>query len=475
MKTRRALALFTALLVFSSGCARNASDENPIVSSAPGAPFIGSVETFQVASASDQVTLVIRGQFPDNCTALGEIATEQAGQEFQVSVSTVPLEGASCSSVAVNFERVVTLDVTGLSPGTYQVNVEGLVSNFKLDKSRQVAGDLVPSVEENSEEAAPTSEVEVSATPMPAVEGEEESLETENEPTPTPQSTEATQTTTEACEDKAAFYGDVTVPDGTAFQQGEKFVKTWKIRNEGSCTWGPQYSLVFSGGDIMGAPLSNPIPEVVPGEIAEISLELTTPSRGGPHQSDWEFQNAFGERFGTGSGGLFPIWVKIVASYILPGEGSTGSGSAGTSAGAACGAQQNTAYEAEVAALVNDARAAQGLNPLAVQDQLAAAAAVHSQDMACQDFVDHVGSDGEKWYARVATQGYANSASARENIYVGNPDFGGTPQGAFDWWMNSKVHRENILNPNVNDIGVGYFFNSSSTYGGYYTLVVARP
>lgn len=472
MKSRRTLTLITVLLVFSGGCARSTADENTVISSAPGAPIIEKIEAFQTIDEPEQVRLVIIGHYLDNCTGLGEISTERVGDGFQVSLITTAIAGASCSHVTVAFEKILSLDVTGLSPGTYSVDVAGMRSKFKLGDTRLVAGD--PGTKA-SQEPTPTTQADENTSPTPTAEDQEAGSVVENQPTPTPLATSVSQTSGEPCEDKAAFYGDVTVPDGTAFQQGEKFVKTWKIRNEGSCTWGPDYSLVFSGGDIMGAPLANPIPEVAPGEIAEISLELTTPSRGGAHQSDWEFQNANGERFGTGSGGIFPIWVKIVASYIQSGETSASSGGGGTSAGAACGAQEDPVYESEVIALVNDARATQGLNPLDPQAQLSAAAEVHSQDMACNDFVDHVGSDGEKWYGRVAAQGYANSASARENIYVGDPAFGGDPHGAFDWWMNSKVHRENILNPNVSEIGVAYFYNSESTYGGYYTMVLARP
>ncbi len=472
MKTRLALTLITALLVFASGCARSTSDENTLISSAPSAPIIEKIDAFQTIDEPEQVRLVISGHYPDNCTGLGEISTERVGDGFQVSLTTTAIAGASCSNVTVAFEKTISLDVTSLSPGTYSVDVAGMRSEFELGETRLVAGNPGSAA---PLEPTPTPQVEENTSPAPTAEDQEAGSVVENQPTTTPQATPAAQTSGEPCEDKAAFYGDVTVPDGTTFQQGEKFVKTWKIRNEGSCTWGLDYSLVFSGGDIMGAPLANPIPEVTPGEIAEISLELTTPSRGGPHQSDWEFQNANGERFGTGSGGIFPIWVKIVASYIQSGETPASSGGVGTSTGASCSAQEDAVYESEVIALVNDARAAQGLKPLSPQAQLSAAAAVHSQDMACNDFVDHVGSDGEKWYGRVAAQGYANSASARENIYVGNPAFGGDPQGAFDWWMNSKVHRENILNPNISEIGVAYFYNSVSTYGGYYTMVLARP
>ena len=41
--------------------------------------------------------------------------------------------------------------------------------------------------------------------------------------------------------------------------------------------------------------------------------------------------------------------------------------------------------------------------------------------------------------------------------------------------MNSQIHRDNILDPNVSQIGIAYVFNAASTYGGYYTLVFASP
>ncbi|HSR20131.1 MAG TPA: NBR1-Ig-like domain-containing protein, partial [Anaerolineales bacterium] len=35
----------------------------------------------------------------------------------------------------------------------------------------------------------------------------------------------------------AAFVSDVTIPDGTILKPGEKFTKTWRIYNSGSCSW----------------------------------------------------------------------------------------------------------------------------------------------------------------------------------------------------------------------------------------------
>lgn len=46
------------------------------------------------------------------------------------------------------------------------------------------------------------------------------------------------------------------------------------------------------------------------------------------------------------------------------------------------------------------------------------------------------------------------------------------PQAAFDWWMNSEPHRNNILSPNYTEFGVGVISTSSTDY---YVIVFARP
>jgi uncharacterized protein YkwD len=236
----------------------------------------------------------------------------------------------------------------------------------------------------------------------------------------------------------------------------------------------------------MSGSLSNPLPMVAPGEIAEISINLQAPSRWGQYAGNWQFQNDRGVRFGVGSGGHDYIWVQIFVDSPAPAPSSNpqaGPPSESPSEQttqpvvqnpANCD-QRNDSYEQQVLNLINNVRSNQGLNTLSLQPQLSNAAYSHSSDMACNDFVDHSGSDASSWYDRVSAQGYANSNSARENIYVGDPEFGGTPEGAFNWWMNSQVHRDNILNPDVSEIGIGYAYNPNSSYGGYYTVNFARP
>ncbi|MEN6392564.1 MAG: NBR1-Ig-like domain-containing protein, partial [Anaerolineaceae bacterium] len=99
-------------------------------------------------------------------------------------------------------------------------------------------------------------------------------------PTPSPSATPVptitqTSTPTEVCFDKAEFVKDITVPDGTLFSPGDEFVKTWRLRNVGTCTWTELYQLVFVGGDPMGGASSTPLSEVVPqGETIDLSISL---------------------------------------------------------------------------------------------------------------------------------------------------------------------------------------------------------
>ncbi len=269
--------------------------------------------------------------------------------------------------------------------------------------------------------------------------------------------------------DKAVFNGDVTVPDDTMFRQGTTFAKTWQVQNAGTCTWGPGYALVYAGGDLMNGPQSMPLPAAKPGDTINISVNLTAPPNGGSYLSDWMFQRPDGTRFGVNSSGVDYIWVKINVSYVVLGPSTTPNPAA-----ASCSATSNADYINQVLVLVNHERTSRGLAPLVLQPKLSAAAQVHSLDMACNNYLDHTGTDGSKWYDRIKAQGYAYSF-ANENIFAAPPAYQGTPVDAVAWWMGDQIHRDNILSTKVTEIGIGYAYNAASSLGGYYTLDFARP
>lgn len=127
-----------------------------------------------------------------------------------------------------------------------------------------------------------------------------------------------------------------------------------------------------------------------------------------------------------------------------------------------------------VVELTNLERTKAGLPPLRLNPLLTAAALAHSQDMASQDYFDHAEPDGGSPGDRIEATGY-QSAGWAENIYAG----GSTPEEVVEGWMNSPGHRANILNPEMQEIGVGYYFLADDTgdvnFKHYWTQVFAIP
>jgi uncharacterized protein YkwD len=122
----------------------------------------------------------------------------------------------------------------------------------------------------------------------------------------------------------------------------------------------------------------------------------------------------------------------------------------------------------EVVQLVNAERAQAGCSPLQVSSQLTAAAQGHSADMALNNFFSHVSLDGRSPWDRILAEGY-NFWSAAENIAAGYP----TPASVMAAWMESDGHRANILNCDLEDIGVGYYYLANDSgdvnYHHYWT------
>ncbi|TFG73227.1 MAG: hypothetical protein E4H27_01160 [Anaerolineales bacterium] len=129
-----------------------------------------------------------------------------------------------------------------------------------------------------------------------------------NTPEATP--TESIVEEEDGCTLRAAFVTDMTVPDDTVFGNQAEFVKTWRIRNSGTCTWGTGTTFVFLSGDKLSTSESVVVPAVEPDEEIEISVSMVAPSEPGMYRSNWQLKNAEGTRFG----GVF--YVQIVIEEI---------------------------------------------------------------------------------------------------------------------------------------------------------------
>lgn len=121
-------------------------------------------------------------------------------------------------------------------------------------------------------------------------------------------------------------------------------------------------------------------------------------------------------------------------------------------------------YVKEVVELTNEQRKEHGCGELTLDSQLSVPSQEHSQDMADNDFMSHTGSDGRDPGERVSDSDYPGRYRA-ENVAAGYR----TPQDVIDGWMDSEGHRANILNCELEDIGVGYAENPDSEYTTYWT------
>lgn len=159
------------------------------------------------------------------------------------------------------------------------------------------------------ETSQPTGQLSPEASQTPEI-----TEENTPQPTDTPIPNTATPTETPIPCNLARFVDDVTVPDGTEFEPGESFTKTWSLRNIGSCAWSSGYDIVFYSGDAMGAPSAVQITSgiVNPGQTVEVSVDLTAPSSPGTYRGNWQLRDPSDVIFGieNSTSGLF--WVEIV-------------------------------------------------------------------------------------------------------------------------------------------------------------------
>ncbi len=115
--------------------------------------------------------------------------------------------------------------------------------------------------------------------------------------------------------DKAELVSDLDVIDGTVFQPGQNFVKTWRMKNTGTTTWTKEYTLARISGDAIVGPSSVNLPnQVAPGETVDVPVSLTAPAAAGTHTSYWKLKNAQGQYFGGSASLDTAIWVQILVA-----------------------------------------------------------------------------------------------------------------------------------------------------------------
>lgn len=295
------------------------------------------------------------------------------------------------------------------------------------------------------------------------------------------------------CTNSALFVTDVTIPDNTNIIGGTRFTKTWRISNNGTCVWGPTYTLTHYSDQRMGAPDSVSLGLTYPGSTLDISVDLIAPNASGTYRGNFVIKNPQGLIMKIAEDSR--LWVIInvttvsaatVAVTSTPiGPSATPNGSvtptptgptptqsASGSTTASCAFTTERSKLTEVINALNTYRAQRGLPAYTVNAKLAEAAQRHANDIACHKIYVHTGTDGSTAQTRVADTGYV-AKSVSENVNGNFPPLDG--QDVVNWWANDRGdprHGQNLVSSTFKEIGVGYAFFDNY---GFYALVFAQP
>lgn len=136
-----------------------------------------------------------------------------------------------------------------------------------------------------------------SATPLPSI------------PMPSPS----------VCVPQADYVADVSIPDGTLFDPGEDFAKTWRVRVTEDCGGPFAAQVVYDGGADLKSPPTVPVTMPAQGGEVDVSVSLVAPAEPGTYKAYWRFRTLEGLLFGP------RLYVEIVVPEpITPTPPSSG-------------------------------------------------------------------------------------------------------------------------------------------------------
>jgi hypothetical protein len=107
--------------------------------------------------------------------------------------------------------------------------------------------------------------------------------------------------------DNSAFISDASVTDHTQMAAGQPFIKSWKVKNTGTCAWGIGYQIRWSHGEKMGGQSTALTAAVQPGAEVEISINLKAPDKTGSYGGYWRLFNNNGYAFGE----VFSVIISV--------------------------------------------------------------------------------------------------------------------------------------------------------------------
>lgn len=276
------LTLFAAGLVvlIISACDAESSKPTALIVSPPSGSQYTEGEEVAVQSASADATGVTRVEL---------IVDDEV---VRTNASPVP-SGQSWLNLTQTWNA---------TPGTHTIvvrahNVTGAMSDSAAVTVRvQAAGAATPS----ASSAAAVSSSSASSAALSSASSESSSSASSAASSAPPSSSASASRVASApeCTNNAAFVADVTIPDGTSVNAGQVFNKTWRMANNGTCTWGAGYRLVLVAGEAMTTSTVIPVPVTAPGATVNLTVPMRAPAPPGSHTGQWRLRASNGSLFG---------------------------------------------------------------------------------------------------------------------------------------------------------------------------------
>ena len=127
-----------------------------------------------------------------------------------------------------------------------------------------------------------------------------------------------------ACQPGMSPMADVTIPQGTRFTGAASFLKVWRVRNSGTCTWTPAaYSLRLTDGEALGAAGTVTIPGAIqPGATVDLAVAAAAPEASGSHTGTWQIFDGAGQPVPgpDGQTGTLSLSIQVIepGNSLLP-------------------------------------------------------------------------------------------------------------------------------------------------------------
>lgn len=161
----------------------------------------------------------------------------------------------------------------------------------------------------------------------------------------------------------------------------------------------------------------------------------------------------------------YPLGVVAVLGLIMP-LGPVNIATAATLLETSEETVVTTPYsKQEVINLINEARLAEGLSPLAFNTKLDVAAQRKANDMVARGYFNHDTPDGQKFWNVIKAAGY-NYRRAGENLAVHFESV----DVLVNAWLNSPGHRYNIMTASFTDTGIGIAYGENQGYQGWFIV-----